>query len=408
MKNLTLALFFTFLPPSFCIAQVSVSGLADFEIRLSGDDSSPYINQTPGPDLSFYTPNLRFFFLSDISENWFVNAVLQSDHYAGKKLSSPFFSVFNVNWTPEYDSDFMVTAGRFVTPYGSYASRFLSSENPFIHLPLSHASGLPLSKRFGFIGNKNPNPVWFSRDYGEDEFGTTMVYQRMYTQGILITQSFGESRWLNLQLAATTAPASSHLDFAEDSPSFIARLEFQPVIWAKLGISASSGTFLQNTAENDSLLIYDISSYKQELTGADLSFNYQYYTFNLEWNQSFWKAPFYDSETSNAASPRQGKVTVNHFAGEFIYDLPFVVGAHIAARYEFMDEGEIELYERDANDNKINQTVGDWTYTRTRLELAAGYALDRNVMLKTSYLVSDDDGLDFDDNVFAIQLSIIF
>jgi len=102
------------------------------------------------------------------------------------------------------------------------------------------------------------------------------------------------------------------------------------------------------------------------------------------------------------------KRQVNHFAGEFIYDMPFIVGAHIAARYEYMDEGEIELYERDANDDKINRTIGDWTYAKTRLEVAAGYALDRNVMLKASYLLSDDNGLDFDDNVLAIQLSVLF
>ena len=389
-------------------SQVNVSGLADFEIRMAGDDSSPYINQTPGSELSVYTPNLRLFFSSDISENWFVNAVLQSDHYQGKKLSDPFFSLFNINWTPEFDSNFLVTAGRFVIPYGSYSTRFLSSENPFVHLPLTHASGLPLSKNFGFIGNTDPNPATFAKVYGEDELGATMVYQRMYTQGILLSQSFGDSRWLNIQLAATTAPASSHQDFSENSPSMIARVEFQPVIWAKLGLSASNGTFLQRTAENDSLIIYDISSYKQELIGADLSLNYQYYTFNLEWNQSFWKAPFYNSATSTASSPRQGLVTVNHFAGEFIYDLPFLVGAHFAARYEYMDEGEIELYQRDANDDKINRTIGDWTYSRTRLEMVAGYALDRNVMLKASYLFSDDNGFDFDDNVLAIQLSVLF
>jgi hypothetical protein len=408
MRRITFTLLILFLIPVASFGQVSVSGLADFELRLAGDDSSPYINQTPGSEFSIYTPNLRLFFMGDISDNWFVNAVLQADHYTGKKLSDPFFSVFNVNWTPEIDSNFLLTAGRFVTPYGSYASRFLSSENPFVHLPLSHASGMPISKTFGFIGNSDPNPATFAKVYGEEELGTTMVYQRMYTQGIQLTQSFGDSKWLNVTLAATTAPASSHLDYGEDSPSFIGRVEFQPVIWAKLGLSASNGTFLQRTSENDSLLIYDISSYKQELSGADLTLNYQYYTLNLEWNQSFWKAPFYDAATSDSDSPRQGKVTVNHFAGEFIYDMPFIVGAHIAALYEYMDEGEIELYERDANDDKINRTIGDWTYAKTRLEVAAGYALDRNVMLKASYLLSDDNGLDFDDNVLAIQLSVLF
>lgn len=394
--------------PILANAQVSINGLADFELRMGGDDSSPYVNQSPGSGLSIYSPNLRLFFSGDISDQWFVNAVLQSDHYAGKQLSDPFFSLFNVNWTPNLDSDLLVTAGRFVIPYGAYSKKFLSFDNPFVHLPLSHASGLPLSKKFGFIGNKNPDPNSFKADYGDEELGTTMVYQRMYTQGIQASYSHGESQWLRIIAALTTAPASTHLDYVEESLAFTGRVEFQPVIWANLGVSLSQGTFLQNSAENDSLIIYDLSSYKQDLKGADLSINYQYYTFNVEWNQSFWKAPFYNSETSLASSPQQGKVTINHFSGEFIYDLPFVVGGHIAARYEYMDEGEIEIYERDASDNKINQSFSDWTYTRTRFEIAAGYKIDRNVVIKGSYLLSDDNGFDLDDNVFSIQLSVLF
>lgn len=128
----------------------------------------------------------------------------------------------------------------------------------------------------------------------------------------------------------------------------------------------------------------------------------------LEWNQSFWKAPYYDSNTSNASSPRTGKATLDHIAGELKIDLPFVVGGYFAGRYEYMSQGEIELYERDANDVKINQTFSDWTYARTRLKLAAGYKLDRNILLKGSYLISDDNGPDLDDNVFSLQLSILF
>ncbi len=391
------------------VAQVSVAGLADFELRMGGKDSSPYINQTPGSKLSLYTPNLRLFFQSDISDQWFLNAVLQSDHYEGKKLGDPFFSVFNINWTPSLESNLLVTAGRFVTPYGSYADRFLSIDNPFVHLPLSHASGLPLSKKFGFIGELSNDPRDLQEIYGDDEFGTTMVYQRMYTQGIQFSYTAGENQWLNLRFAATMAPASSHQDFAEEeSPALIGRLELQPVIWAKLGASISQGTFMQSDAASDSLLIYDLSSYKQDIKGVDLSLNYQYYTLNVEWNQSFWKAPYYDSATSGSTSPRQGKVTIDHFAGELIIDLPFIVGAHIAARYETMNEGEIEIYERDANDDKINQTFTDWTYDRSRIEFAAGYKLDRNVILKGSYLLSDDGGPGLDDDVISIQLSVLF
>ena len=410
MKKLAnLILFFTFALSGSVSAQISVSGLADFELRYAGDDSSPYVNQTPGKGWAMFSPNLRLIVNGDISESWFVNAVLQADHYSGKKLSDPFFSVFNINWTPNLDSDLLLTFGRFVIPYGSYSSRFLSFDNPFVHLPLSHASGFPLSKNFGFISEGRYNPAALKDFYGQTEPGATMVYQRMYTQGFLTSYAFGDADRIRAKLAATHAPASSHMDYGQgENFALTGRLEIQPLVWATLGLSASQGTFLQNSGSSESLLIYDLSSYNQELMGADLNLNYQYYTLNVAWNQSFWKAPYYNRETSTAASPKTGKATIDHYSVEIIYDTPFLVGAHLAMCYEHMTNGEIEVYERDSAGLKINQTFSDFTYSRTRMEFSAGYKLDRNIILEGSYLLSEDDGPNLDDNVFSIQLSVLF
>lgn len=400
---------FSFVGSGLLFGQVNISGLVDFELKLSGEDSSPYINQTPGDGLSLYTPNIRLFLSANLSEQWFINAVLQADHYEGKKLSPAFFSMMNINWTPGFDSDFLVTAGRFVIPYGSYSNRFLSNSNPFVHLPLSHSAGLPVSKRFGHLQNVGWNPASIQKIYGEDEKGMTMVYQRMYTQGIKVSHSFGESDWLRLNLAATHAPVSAHFDYGEhDKPAWIGRAVFKPVIWAELGLNYSKGSFLLDDEANDSLRVYDLSGYPQIQKGIDLTFNYQYYTVLFEWNQGFFKAPFYDTNTSTSDSPRTGKATIDHFSGEFIYDLPFVVGGYLGVRYEQMSEGEIEIYRRDANDNKVDESKEVWTYNRQRFEFAAGYKLQRNIILKASYLLSEDDGPDLDDDVFTIQLSVLF
>jgi hypothetical protein len=411
MKSISLSIFIVL----SCIltvevnAQINISGLTDFELRLAGDDSSPYVNQTPGDGFSVYTPNIRLFLSANISEQWFVNSVLQADHYEGKELSSPFFSVMNINWTPNFDSDFIATLGRFVTPYGSYSSRFLSNVNPFVHLPLSHATGLPVSNRYGHLSEGFTGPSTIEEQYGEYGGGLSMIYSRMYSQGIKVSHSLGESKWMNFDVAATLAPTSSHFDYAEsDKPAWIGRVVFKPAIWAELGASYSKGGFILDDEASDSLLIYDLSSYPQSLTGADLTLNYRYYTLVLEWNQAFFKAPFYDPETSNSDTPRTGKATIDHISGELIYDFPFMVGGYFAVRYEKMMEGEIEIYRRDGNNNKVDQTFTPWMYDRQRIELAAGYKLDRNILLKASYLLSEDDGPNLDDDVFAIQLSVLF
>ncbi len=402
-------LFFIMLKGVLANAQVNIAALTDFEIRMAGKNSSPYINQTPGDNLSAYTPNIRLFMSAGVSDQWFVNSVLQADHYEGEKLSTPFFSLMNVNWSPNINSDFIVTLGRFVTPYGSYSTRFLSSENPFVHLPLSIASGLPLSKRLGFLSGAKESPERIGKVYGKDEKGLTMIYQRMYSQGLKAAYSFGESDWASFDIAYTLAPASSNLDYGQqDTPALTGRVILKPAVWAEIGFSYSSGTFLTEDTANDTLLIYDLSSYKQNLHGADLSLNYRYYKLNLAYNYSHWKAPYYDQNTSTSDSRRTGKASVSHLSAELIMDFPFLVGGYFAARYEKMISGDIELYRRDSSGQKTDQTFTIWTYDRERIELVAGYKLHQNIIFKASYLYSDDTGPQLDDDVFALQLSVLF
>lgn len=388
----------------WAFAQVQIGGLADFELRKGGTDSSPYVNQTPGSKLSLYTPNIRLFINGNISQNWFMNLALQSDYYNSDELSSPFFSVLNLNYAPESDSDFMVTIGRFITPYGIYSERVLSSDNPFVHLPLSHASGLPISKRVGFLNGGTYNPQISQYLYDEDETGLTMVYRRMYTQGIKISGNIGEAELLSYNLAVTLAPASTHLEYGQhDIPAVTGRISLKPVVWAQLGFSLSSGAFLKEDTANDTLLAYDLSSYNQNLLGADLKFSYRYYTLLFEYNYSYWQAPYYDPGSSTYATRSTGEATIDHISGEFMVNFPFLVGSYAALRYETMNSGDIKTYSSYSTRNKKT-----WTYDRERIEFVAGYKLQRNIILKASYLYSDDSGPDLDDNVFALQLSVLF
>ncbi|MBD3616078.1 MAG: hypothetical protein HUJ22_05845 [Gracilimonas sp.] len=391
-------------------AQIQIGGLADFELRKAGDHSSPYINQTPGSKLSLYTPNIRLFISGSISENWFTNLALQSDYYNSNELSSPFFSVLNLNYAPESDSDFMVTVGRFITPYGVYSERVLSSDNPFVHLPLTHASGLPISKRIGFFSGGTYNPEISQSLYGENETGLTMVYQRMYTQGIKISGNIGETEWLSYNLGATLAPASTHLEYGQyNKPALTGRIFLKPTVWAQLGFSLSTGAFLKEDTANDTLLAYDLSSYNQNLLGADLKFSYRYYTLLFEYNHSYWKAPYYDPGSSTSATRTTGEATIGHVSGEFIVNFPFLVGSYAALRYETMSSGDIETYTSNFSYSSYsNLNKKTWTYDRERIEFVAGYKLQRNIILKASYLYSDDSGPDLDDNVFTLQLSVLF
>ncbi len=373
-------------------AQIQLGGLADFELRKGGSDSSPYINQTPNDKWTIYTPYIRIFANANISKKWYISSALQSDHYYSPVLSSPFFSVININWLPVNDSDFTVTAGRFITPYGAYSERVLSSENPFIHLPLSHSSGLPVNQESGLLSS--------FMDYDESQHGLTMIYQRMYSQGLKLNNSAGESDWLQYALAATLSPASSYFETAQyNTPAFTGRLTLQPKIWARLGFSFSNGAFMLNEPTETILPDADPSSYRQTLLGTDLMISYRYYTFLVEYNWSRWKAPY----ISEMAVSDDVKASVSHISGEAVVSFPFFVGGYAGIRYEQMISGDL-ITETGA----YSSSGETWTYDRERLELLLGYKLHRNITLKTSYLVSMDSGPGLNDDVLAIQLSIAY
>jgi hypothetical protein len=375
-------------------AQVQIGGLADFEIRKGGSDSSPYVNQTPNENWSVYSPYLRLFISGDISEKWFVSAALQADHYHGNHLSAPFFSVMNINYMPIDGSNFTVTAGRFVTPYGAYSNRVLSSENPFVHLPLTHASGLPISKTRGTL--------YDGVDYSDNITGLTMVYQRMYTQGIMIKNRLGESGLLRYNLAATLAPASSHFDYGEHSkPAFTGRVVFQPVVWGSLGLSLSQGPYMKRDEVNASLTDDELEDFTQTLFGTDLKLSYHYFTFLASYNWSKWEAPYLDSLGTSPSYLWEDEVRVQHISSELIADFPFLPGAYAGIRVERLISGDLKR-------GRSSYQYEKWTYDRNRIEFTTGLKLERNVILKASYLYSTNSGAELDDNVFVLQLSAGF
>lgn len=370
-------------------AQIQLGGLADFELRKGGSDSSPYVNQTPTDKWMLYTPSIRLFANANISDNWFISSALQSDYYDGKELGAPFFSIINLNWIPQEESNFTITAGRFVTPYGIYSERVLSSDNPFVHFPLSHSSGLPVSKELGILDN--------SVSYGVDVTGLSMVYQRMYSQGIRINNKIGESEWLRYELAATLSPVSSYFDIAQyNTPSFIGRLVFQPRIWGQLGLSFSTGPFMSRDAIN-SESYSDADSFQQLAIGTDLEISYHYYTFVMEYNWSQWEAPYVVQQYPVGEAT---EASVNHISAEAVVNFPFFVGGYSGIRYEHLISGDISSGSYSSGQS--------WTYDRQRLEMLLGYKLHRNITLKASYLYSTDKGPGLNDDVLAIQLSVAY
>ncbi|MDR8393561.1 hypothetical protein NC796_20580 [Aliifodinibius sp. S!AR15-10] len=367
-------------------AQINFGGLAEFELRKGGADSDPTVNQTPNDEWFVYSPSVRIFVNGRISDQWFVSGALQSDYYRGQR-SEIFFSSFNINWLAS--ESLKITAGRFITPFGRYDELLLSSQNPFVHMPLSHVWNMPVDRKQGYV---------FSGTSYDGIAGQSLVYRRLYSQGLMLS-GVNERETLEYQLAATLTSVSSYTDVGEqDRPALTGRLVMQPVIWNKIGISFSNGPYLIDDPINDVLQDERRAKYHQTIVTAYTEFSYHYYQLLLQYTFNRWDSPWIDSQGELVEDNIQNDVT--HYLAKLKVRFPFWVGGYGAVRFERYLPHDITLNSRDI--------TGQPTPDKDRFEFVIGYKVKRNITLKTSYLLSRNDGLELEDDVFAIQLSAGF
>lgn len=400
MKYLYLfALLITLTTPLLQAQQVTWGGLIDFEIRKGGERSRALLNQTPNPNWSFFTPNLRLFASVDISDSWWANATLQSDYYGQETMHTPFFSMFSINYQPFDFTDLTFTAGRFITPFGYNQNYVLSSENPFTNLTLESAWNLRVDKKMGYFLTGSP-------DYSANP-GMAPVYQRRYTQGISANGTIGKARFVEYNLALTTAPASGFLEYGQGaSPSFIGRMVLQPVIWAKIGTSFSHGSYMmRDNSKNSELSDKDLNSFKQTIYAFDVSLSYSYFEITGQWLYNNWGAPILGTTFQTDNPPPHVKVDLDltHWVVESKVQLPFWVGSYVAARYENMAFGDKPQYVVEQG-----QSAGPWINETNRYEFVFGYKLTKTIVAKVSWQDGSNEGTDRDDYVFSAQLSVGF
>ncbi len=394
LKDLIASVLILILPVIPAFGQLNPGGLIDFEIRKGGADSSPLLNQTPNDKLNIFTPTIRIFGSAGLSDRWFLEVALQSDYYEGDSLSPVFFSAVNLNWFLKENSDLMLTIGRFFTPYGRYSRLILSSDNPFVNLPLSHSWYLPADPVRGYYEGM--------LDYDKVS-GQSMIYQRMYSQGLMLSNSAAGNRF-RFELAATLSPASGRTDLGNHNRiSVTGRAEASPAIWADMGISFSYGPYMRRSELNSALSERQFREFSQTMAGADLSFSYLYYMLALDLNYSRWTAPYITDagvvENDDLILP------VWHAGAELHGRFSFLPGAYAALRYEILRPSEL----RSTTYAPPGQNP-DWATEVNRVEIVAGYRIERNIILKLSYQTSALPGAawEIDDDVVAFQISALF
>jgi hypothetical protein len=155
-----------------------------------------------------------------------------------------------------------------------------------------------------------------------------------------------------------------------------------------------------------------LEQYKQLLIGTDFIFAYLWFELSGEVMYSRWNVPkFADGQfvrinvRINPGSSKLQEYNLANLGGyvDFKFEPPFFTGSYIAFRAE-------RIAFEPFNDPMTN-VRSYWDRGVTRLSVAAGYKLSRNVLLRTTYSDQRTDGnrrLDPDDWTFRTLLIVLF
>jgi hypothetical protein len=271
-------------------------------------------------------------------------------------------------WT---DRAIDVQAGRVPPTFGSFARRAYATDNPLIGYPLAYqyltslrpdslpwnADELLRMRGRGWlssfsIGNQTP------------ENGVPLVTAFRWDTGV---QVHAASNVVDGTVSVTTGTLSNPRVTDDNSaPQVAARVGAHPVPGLVLGLSAARGPFVSSTAARGAVGDGHDQSFTQTAWGADVEYSRGYYLVRAETIWSAWKlpalgAPVIDTPLTALSTYVEGRYKVRP-------------GLFVAARVDHLGFSDIVG----------SAGAESWEAPVTRMEVGAGYSLQRNLLLKIS------------------------
>ncbi len=391
------ALIAFLLIPSFSLAQVNLSGIADIEAKKGQQESSPSTNEVQNGNATFLLSRLQLFVDADLDENIFFTSKIEADLHRTTSLNSFRVSLASLTFANLVGGHFNIEAGKILTPFGLYPKLQLSPDNFVIGTPLAYSYYVNISKVRGYFPAS-------ARQYAGSDRGNSIIYRGGYFLGITAFGTFfhGDVRY---DAAAVNDPLSTggnDINFNKEL-AFMGRIAVKPFIWLTLGGSYSRGAFMDQDPINTSL-VGNLEAYKQTTYGADFDLDYMYYELRGEYIYNKWRAPYIvnTSPTTYALQALDLSLQNYSFYVEGKINFPFIVGLYLAGRFEQIRFGEIV-------DPDNPSRIVRWDKNIQRVEAGVGYKLGRGIKLKVTYQINTTDVFpEPQDNVFAAQLSVKF
>lgn len=391
--------------PCLLSAQITWSGIYDFEIKKGGVGSKPELNELSNENLQLNVRNLQLFFDAVVDNDVSITGKMTT---TSRNKSIDVQLAFVTFWRLA-GSALNVSAGKILTPFGSFARRQLSPDNPLIGSPLFFYYQTNVSPAAGYLDS---NGVLLSQSLYGGRLST------MYTGGYYVgAEAFGAfaDDLVQYDMALLNAPlASTNSEINLDKQvAFHGRIAVRPAIWGTLGASFCTGSFLERVMVNGFLnQTGGTERFKQRAIGLDLSLSYLYYEINAEYVNNRFNAPYivFVYDIPPYKSGLTGKDELLLSSTELLVDLkidaPFYPGLYVAGRYNRVRFGSI------TDPLGSSSTFGKeipWDRNVQRYGAAIGYKPVRGVLIKVGYEWTKLDIKPQPDlDAFGTQVSVSF
>lgn len=176
-------------------------------------------------------------------------------------------------------------------------------------------------------------------------------------------------------VSLTTGTVSNPLFHDNNSGKQVAaRFAVHPTAGLVIGSSAARGPFVTDSAARAAVVDGRGSDYLQTAWGGDVEYSRDYYMVRFESILSTWRVPAVGTPTIR--DPLRAVAT--YLEGRY----KIQPGVYIAGRIDYLG------FSRIAG----SQRTDEWDAPVTRLEVAGGYSIQRNLLVKLGYQHNTRDG----------------
>jgi hypothetical protein len=358
--------------------QIEISGQLDLVAMARRDTLN--INTALRGDSPFNPVRLKLFARSWITERIGVFTELLLDIDADPRLNGAYVVVNEIGDLSWLNAR-LGLAPSVVGAFGLRSTYF--NVNPLIGIPLVWQYRTNLSNS----GTSTVASLVASD--GEPGGGSPMLYDSCW---MIQWEMLGEVGALEYSVALTPGALSNPIRARRvEGSMLLARVGYTPLPGLRLGLSAADGPWLSAPVLDGSgspPYPEDPSSFDQSLLGLDLEYGVGPWLIQGELHGFRWETPLIAEELEAVGGFLEAR-------------LDFSPGWHVAGRLGGLWFGDVVT-------DATTGARSPWDQDTARTELAVGYRLTRQALLKVDWQRTTAGATDFEQNLLSAQLSTAF